>query len=39
LAARATGLPTWGVLRGDVDNFDIRIRRAQTIEKRNLSGL
>jgi CRISPR-associated protein Csm1 len=33
LAARATGLPTWGVLRGDVDNFDIRIRRAQTIEE------
>jgi CRISPR-associated protein Csm1 len=33
LAARATGLPTWGVLRGDVDNFGIRIRRAQTIEE------
>ena len=32
LAARATGLATWGVLRGDVDNFGIRIRRAQTIE-------
>ena len=33
LAARATGLETWGVLRGDVDNFGIRIRRAQTIEE------
>ena len=33
LAARATGLGTWGVLRGDVDNFGIRIRRAQTIEE------
>ena len=33
LAARATGLATWGVLRGDVDNFDIRFRRAQTIEE------
>ena len=33
LAARATGLNTWGVLRGDVDNFGIRIRRAQTVEE------
>jgi CRISPR-associated protein Csm1 len=33
LAARASGLHTWGVLRGDVDNFGIRIRRAQTIEE------
>ncbi len=33
LAARAAGLGTWGVLRGDVDNFGIRIRRAQTIEE------
>jgi len=33
LAARSTGLTTWGVLRGDVDNFGIRIRRAQTIEE------
>jgi CRISPR-associated protein Csm1 len=33
LAARATGMGTWGVLRGDVDNFDIRIRRAQTVEE------
>jgi CRISPR-associated protein Csm1 len=33
LATRAAGLHTWGVLRGDVDNFGIRIRRAQTIEE------
>ncbi len=33
LAHRAMGLHTWGVLRGDVDNFGIRIRRAQTIEE------
>jgi CRISPR-associated protein Csm1 len=33
LASRAVGVGTWGVLRGDVDNFDIRIRRAQTIEE------
>ena len=25
--------PTWGVLRGDVDNFAIRIHRAQSIEE------
>jgi CRISPR-associated protein Csm1 len=33
LASRAAGLSTWGVLRGDVDNFDIRLRRAQNIEE------
>ncbi|MGH9666643.1 MAG: Cas10/Cmr2 second palm domain-containing protein, partial [Bryobacteraceae bacterium] len=33
LAARAAGRPIWGVLRGDVDNFGIRLRRAQTIEE------
>lgn len=33
LASRAAGLRTWGVLRADVDNFGIRIRRAQTIEE------
>jgi len=27
------GRPAWGVLRGDVDNFGIRIRRAQSIEE------
>ena len=33
LAARAQGRSAWGVLRGDVDNFGIRIRRAQSIEE------
>lgn len=33
LAARAQGRATWGVLRGDVDNFGVRMRRAQTIEE------
>jgi CRISPR-associated protein Csm1 len=33
LASRASGLSTWGVLRGDIDNFDIRLRRAQNIEE------
>jgi CRISPR-associated protein Csm1 len=33
LATRASGLATWGVLRGDVDNFGIRIYRAQNIEE------
>ena len=33
LASRATGRPAWGVLRGDVDNFGIRLRRAQNIEE------
>jgi CRISPR-associated protein Csm1 len=33
LAARASGVQTWGVLRGDVDNFAIRIQRAQDIEE------
>jgi CRISPR-associated protein Csm1 len=33
LGGRAAGLATWGVLRGDVDNFAIRLRRAQTIEE------
>jgi len=33
LGSRAVGLETWGVLRADVDNFGIRIRRAQTIEE------
>lgn len=30
LAARAGGSQTWGVLRGNVDQFEIRLRRAQT---------
>ncbi len=33
LAARATGYPAWGVLRGDVDLFDLRLRRLQSIEE------
>jgi CRISPR-associated protein Csm1 len=33
LAARAQGSKVWGVLRGDVDNFEVRLRRAQTIEE------
>ena len=33
LAARAQGRDAWGVLRGDVDNFGVRVRRAQTIEE------
>jgi len=33
LAARSEGRHTWGMLRGDVDGFRIRLRRAQTIEE------
>src|SRR5579863_281896 len=33
LASRADGLPVWGVLRGDVDGFGIRMRRLQSIEE------
>ncbi len=33
LAARSEGRPLWGVLRGDVDNFGIRLRRAQSVEE------
>ncbi len=33
LAARSEGQPGWGVLRGDVDRFGIRLRRLQTIEE------
>jgi CRISPR-associated protein Csm1 len=33
LARRAQGQPLWGVLRGDVDNFLVRLRRLQTIEE------
>lgn len=32
LAGRAGGRRTWGVLRGDVDNLEIRLRRVATIE-------
>ncbi len=33
LAGRAEGAESWGVLRGDVDNFGIRIRRLHSIEE------
>ncbi|MDQ2949617.1 MAG: hypothetical protein M3Y27_27395, partial [Acidobacteriota bacterium] len=33
LAGRAEGAEIWGVLRGDVDNFGIRIRRLHSIEE------
>jgi CRISPR-associated protein Csm1 len=33
IASRAVGLQTWGVLCGDVDNFGIRIRRAESVEE------
>jgi len=33
LASRAEGRPVWGVLRGDVDNFAIRMRRLHSIEE------
>jgi CRISPR-associated protein Csm1 len=33
LASRSAGLQAWGVLRGDVDSFVIRLRRAQSIDE------
>ena len=33
LASRAEGCAVWGVLRGDVDSFGIRVRRLQSIEE------
>ncbi len=33
LGARAHGAPLFGVLRGDVDNFGIRLRRAESIQE------
>ncbi|MCS6952625.1 MAG: hypothetical protein RMK57_13965 [Bryobacterales bacterium] len=33
LAARAEGRKTWGVLCGDVDHFEIRLRRLDSIEE------
>jgi CRISPR-associated protein Csm1 len=33
LARRAQGRSLWGVLRGDVDNFAVRLRRLHTIEE------
>jgi CRISPR-associated protein Csm1 len=32
LAQRADGASKWGILRGDVDHFDLQLRRAGTIE-------
>ncbi|MBK5293644.1 MAG: hypothetical protein JJE04_18450 [Acidobacteriia bacterium] len=34
LASRAQGRPVWGVLRGDVDNFGVRMRRMNSIEEQ-----
>ncbi len=34
LASRAQGRPVWGVLRGDVDNFGLRMRRMNSIEEQ-----
>src|SRR5581483_156209 len=34
LARRSQGRSAWGVLRGDVDHFGVRLRRLQTIEER-----
>lgn len=31
-AQRADGAPQWGILRGDVDHFDLQLRRAASIE-------
>lgn len=33
LARQSSGQPVWGVLRANVDNFGIRLRRAQSIEE------
>jgi CRISPR-associated protein Csm1 len=33
LASRATGRWMWGVLRADIDDFDVRLRRANTVEE------
>ncbi len=33
LSARAAGKPRWGVLRGEVDGLQVRLRRTQTIEE------
>jgi CRISPR-associated protein Csm1 len=36
LAHHAEGSPRWGILRGDVDHFDLRLRRAATVEEHIL---
>lgn len=33
LAQLAEGVPRWAILRGDVDNFDLRLRRADSVEE------
>jgi CRISPR-associated protein Csm1 len=33
LAQLAEGIPRWAILRGDVDNFDLRLRRADSVEE------
>jgi len=33
MAARSHGRPFWGILRGDVDDFSIRLRRLQSSEE------
>jgi CRISPR-associated protein Csm1 len=33
LAARSQGRPLWGILRGDVDHFAVRLRRLHSIEE------
>ena len=33
LASRAKGRRAWGVLRGDVDSYEVRLNRAQTVEE------
>lgn len=33
LAARARGRKTWGVLRGDADQFQARLQKAETVEE------
>lgn len=33
MGARSQGRPLWGVLRGDVDDFGVRLRRLQSIEE------
>jgi CRISPR-associated protein Csm1 len=40
LATRAEGAPRWGILRGDVDHFDVQLRRVNSIEEHiHLSAL
>lgn len=33
MGSRSQGRPLWGVLRGDVDDFGVRLRRLQSIEE------